>query len=113
MDTIQHVKGNHDCCGQQACMFQLYCCHTRLQYLADGAVHDLDYLPYLVALVPFGKIAPSFSIASNKTTRASSQRRRLISSRAMQISIAANTGLLKIFVIVACFPYFPAHSTIA
>jgi hypothetical protein len=34
---------------------QLYCCHTPLQYLADGAVHDLDYLPYLVALGPFGQ----------------------------------------------------------
>ena len=29
---------------------QLYCCHTRLQYLADRAAHDLDNLPYLVAL---------------------------------------------------------------
>mgnify|MGYP006209311855 CR=1 FL=1 len=72
-----------DVLGMYLPELQLYCCHTRLQYLADGAVHDLDYLPYLVALVPFGKIAPSFSIASNNTTRASSERRRLISSRAM------------------------------
>ena len=36
---------------------QLYCCQTRLQYLADGAVHDLDYLPYLVARGAFRKIA--------------------------------------------------------
>jgi hypothetical protein len=27
---------------------QLYCCHTRLQCLTDGAVHDIDYLPDLV-----------------------------------------------------------------
>jgi hypothetical protein len=58
---------------------------------------------------PSGKTAPSFSIASCKTVRASSQRSRLFSLQIVQISIAANTGLLKIFVIKACFP---AHSTI-
>jgi hypothetical protein len=52
---------------------------------------------------PSGRTAPSFSIASYKTIRASSRRRCLISFRAMQISVAANTGLLEILVIEACF----------
>ncbi len=60
-------------------------------------------------LAPLGKIAPSFAIASNKTTRASWQCRRLFSSQIVQISIAANAGFLEIFVIVA---RFPEHSTI-
>jgi hypothetical protein len=35
---------------------KLYCCHTpQLQYLADGAIHNLNNLPYLVALNALGK----------------------------------------------------------
>lgn len=50
---------------------QLYCCRTQMKGLADGAIHDPDYLPDLVT---HGAVRKNFSVllyCSNKITQAS------------------------------------------
>ena len=85
---------------------RLRCC-TLLQCLGDGVVHDAYVLPDLAARCAVQQTAPSFSIASCKTVRASSRRSRLFSSRILLISIATIAGFIEIFCIVARFPTHP------
>ncbi len=59
--------------------------------------------------VSFTFCAIALNIRERVAMQCGSRCRCLISSRAMRISVAANTGLLEIFVIEACFP---AHLSI-